>query len=312
MTSANIGRMAEEIFDVVLQSTGWFEAELIDWEKFPPPKGDFHLDEDFWIGKLPHGIKSAQVFDACEPAGFEFRPYRQFGCRYAFCRKVEPPSPDHFTWDHDNRIGETLFLSRLIHPTTVAPHYSARIIFEDGVLSSIVPGRVQGYATYVWIVATEWRDWLSQPEAEHLRDSMPRYIVQARERVQRARSHIDHAFHAFYLDQRTASIVSAFESLLKVGRNRATAQFTLRVPALAQKVGFAITPDEAWEFYDDRSVFVHGSQLKYTHATDELVAQYNKFENALRCALLRASTDSQFANLFSTDGAIVGAFGALP
>jgi hypothetical protein len=201
----------------------------------------------------------------------------------------------------------------LIHPTTIAPQYSARLIFdENGKLLAVVPGRVQGYGTHVWIVAEEWRDWLSNTEAEQLREFMPVYILNAPERVRRARSHIDHAFHAFYLDQRTASLVSGFESLLKVERHAATAQFKLRVPALALMVGSAITPDEAEVLYDDRSVYVHGRTPNYTDVSAELIERYNKFETVLRSALLRASTDITFGNLFSTCGTITGTFGALP
>jgi hypothetical protein len=306
--------MAAEVFDVVLLSTGVYHGNFQDWQDFPPPQGDYSLDTGFWIGRLPHNINSETVFDACEPAGYEFRPIRQFGCRYALCRKVCPPNlgPEHYGWDHEGIMSRALFLSRLIHPTTIASHYSARLFFEDGSLAMVVPGRVQGYGTYVWIVATEWRDWLSQGEAEQLRDFMPAYIVNAGERVRRARSHIDHAFHAFYLDQRTASLVSSFESLLKVERHRATAQFVLRVPALAQTVGLVITPDEAESLYDDRSVYVHGRQPTYTDVSDEIMERYNKFEAVLRRALLRASTDSQFCDLFQTDAVIVDAFGSLP
>jgi len=111
--------------------------------------------------------------------------------------------------------------------------------------------------------------------------------------------------------------VSGFESLLKIDAPRgkpikATAQFKVRVPALAQMVGLAITPDEAEALYDDRSVYVHGRTPNYTNMNDELIERYNKFEMVLRSALLRASTDDTFGNLFATDGTITGAFGALP
>src|SRR5947209_4100691 len=74
----------EQFFDVVLQSTGFFTGSYQDWENFPPPQNDFCLGADFWIGTLPQSVKSETVLDACEPAGFNFRPIRQFGCRYAF------------------------------------------------------------------------------------------------------------------------------------------------------------------------------------------------------------------------------------
>jgi hypothetical protein len=40
-------RMKEEIFDVVLQSTGDFLGSIDEWERFPPPNDDFFLETDF-------------------------------------------------------------------------------------------------------------------------------------------------------------------------------------------------------------------------------------------------------------------------
>jgi hypothetical protein len=307
--------MAEEVFDVVLQPTMRFPVNQHEWEVLPPIERDFFVEFEFWIGVLPSNVTSDAVIEAYSPAGFNFHPSRHTGYRYAFCRKVNPPNlgPEHLRWDHDGVIRKTLFLSRLIHPTTVCPQYSARIFVVDGELKTIVPGPIQGDLTHVWIVAKQWRDWLTKAEGEQLRCDMQRFNWSSPpERVRRARSHIDHAFRAFYLDQRTASLVSGFESLLKVERYAATAQFKLRVPSLARIVGSTITPDEAEVLYDDRSVYVHGRTPNYTDVSEELIERYNKFETVLRSAILRASTDAAFGNLFSTDGTIVGTFGALP
>ena len=67
-------KMAEEIFDIAIQSTGVFLGSYSDWERFPPPQGDFPLSADFWIGSLPREVDSDTVLDACEPAGFHFCP----------------------------------------------------------------------------------------------------------------------------------------------------------------------------------------------------------------------------------------------
>jgi hypothetical protein len=300
--------MAEEIFDVVLQSTGAFVAENRDWQESPPPE-DFPLGPNLWIGGLPFNIQSEVVFDACEPAGFNFNPTRQYGCRYAFCRKVEPASSDYYLWDSDVVLGIVLFLSRLIHPTTAATHYSARLYFNGKDLKTIVPGHTQGYGTHAWIVASHWRDWLSKSEAEDLRDCISKYIRNAPDRVRRARKHIDHAFHSFYLDQRVASLVTSFESLLKVSQYRATAQFTARTPRLAQMVGLSLTADEAESLYCDRSAFVHGDASSFTELSDELIERYNRFESVLRLSLLRASTDTNFSDLFASDDTVIQIFG---
>src|ERR1035437_6039040 len=305
--------MLEEIFDVVLQPTLRFQVSQLDWDTLPPLESDLSLDSDFWIGRLPYSVSSESIIDAYSPAGFNFHPSRNPGYRYAFCRKVHPPNngPEHLRWDHDGVICRALFLSCLIHPTTIAPDCSARLFLEDGELKTIVPGPVQGALTQVWIVATQWRDWLTKAEGELLRDSLPIYIQNPPDRVRRARSRIDQAFHAFYLDQRTASIVSSFESLLKVERYAATEQFALRVPALAQMVGLSIQSDEAKVLYDDRSVFVHGRQPNYTDVSDEVMERYNRFETVLRRSLLRASTDTNFCDIFATDDTVVRAFGQL-
>ncbi len=303
--------MTEEFFDVALQtSSGYFDPRNQDWEHYPPPQGNFSLGEDFWIGDLPYNTDSELVFDACQPAGFNHRPVRQYGCRYAFCRTVYPPGrgPEFYEWDNEGFLGRTLFLSRLIHPTTVAPHYSARLIFRDGKLTNVVPAN-RAYASHVWIVANEWRDWLSETEAEELRAAMAVYNGHPPQRVRRGRVHIDHAFHASYLDQRTASLVSGFESLLKIGFKWVTSQFGARVPALAQRMGVVITSDEADTFYDDRSQFLHGGQPTYADITPELMERYNRFETVLRRALLKASTDPIFCDIFATDDAIRDAFG---
>ena len=307
--------MAESIYDVVLQPTMRFHVSQDDWEASPPIESDLFLEPDYWIGILPCNVTSESVIEAYSPAGFNFHPARNTGYRYAFCRKVTPPDlgPGHLGWDHDGVIRKTLFISRLIHPTTVCPQYSARLFLVDGELKTIVPGPIQGDLTHVWIVAKQWRDWLTQAEGEQLRDDMARFkwnVVP--ERVRRARSHIDHSFRAFYLDQRTASLVSAYESLLKIERNRATAQFKLRVPALARMMGFTIMPDDSEALYDDRSVYVHGRMPTYTDVRDELIERYNRFEMVLRSALLRASTDSLFGNLFAVDRTIADTFGSLP
>jgi hypothetical protein len=307
--------MAEEIFDVVLQPTMRFPVNQHEWVTLPPIETDLFLESELWIGVLPCNVTSDSVIDAYSPAGFNFHPSRHTGYRYAFCRKVNPPNhgPERLRWDHDGMIRKTLFLSRLIHPTTVCPQYSARLFLVDGELKTIVPGPIKGDLTHVWIVAKQWRDWLTIAEGEQLRCDMQRFNWNSPpERVRRARSHIDHAFRAFYLDQRTASLVSGFESLLKIERHAATAQFALRVPVLARMVGCAITPDEAEGLYDDRSVYVHGRTPNYTDMNDELIERYNKFETVLRRALLRASTDTIFGNLFAADGTIIGTFGALP
>lgn len=302
--------MNEEIFDVILQTTGHFRTDIHTFQNNRPPKENFVLGDEFWVGLLPHDVNSKLIFDACDPAGFNFRPVRQYGMHYAFCHRVEPDNANYYSWDSDLRIGITLFLSRLIRPTTIANCYSSRLYFEDEELRTIVAGPTQGLGAHVWVVAKDnWRDWLSVPELEQLRKLSALYEINAPDRVRRARKHIDNAFHAYYLDQRFASLVTSFESLLKVSDYKSTKQFASRAPKLAEMLGYELTGTEAEAMYKDRSAFVHGFEVSFTEFSDDLIEQYDRFERVIRLALLRASTESAFAQLFYSPESIQKAFG---
>jgi hypothetical protein len=66
--------MSEEVFDVILQSTGQFHAGVFTYQQNRPPEEDFSLGHEFCVGSLPNGVRSDLVFDACDSAGFNFRP----------------------------------------------------------------------------------------------------------------------------------------------------------------------------------------------------------------------------------------------
>jgi hypothetical protein len=300
----------EQVFDVVMQSTGTFQTDVYEYQRARPPREDFELESDLWVGRLPLEIKCDLVFDACDPAGYNFRPIRQYGCRYAICRRVHPGRKDYYEWDIDGSMRRVLFLSRLIRPTTIGTNLSAKLYFRDGELQTIVPGPTSGFGTHAWVVAdSTWRDWLSVKEFERLRDLIPKYLLDPPDRVRQARKHIDHAFHSSYLDQRCASLVTGFESLLKISPYKATRQFALRAPRLAEHVDLELTEAEAIALYDDRSAFVHGTQVSFTDLNEELIVQYDRFEQVLRSSILLASIDSGFAALFSSDQSIEDAFG---
>jgi hypothetical protein len=96
------------------------------------------------------------------------------------------------------------------------------------------------------------------------------------------------------------------------GYNRPTDQFAMRVPVLAQRVGVAITEAEARSIYNDRSGFVHGRLPNYTDLSEDIMERYRRFETAIRLSLLKASSKSEFADLFATDGEIESTFGSIP
>jgi Apea-like HEPN len=169
-----------------------------------------------------------------------------------------------------------------------------------------------------------WRDWLSVPELEQLRNLLPLYNRNAPEKVRLARKHIDNAFYAYFLDERFASLVTSFESLLKTSRNDLTEQFKVRAARLAEMLGLELSREDLHNSYAHRSDFVHGSRPNFeglSPETDgqaatppefnpELIGRYNRCEHVLRLALLRASTEPAFAEQFSSTEAIEKAFGS--
>jgi hypothetical protein len=120
--------MNEEIFDVILLSTGNFRADLQTFQEHRPPQENFYLDEQMWVGHLPKGISSNLVFDACDSPGWHFYPARQYGMRYAFCRKVEPENGAYYHWDHDQTIPQSCF-----HALSDRPRSAHR--FQPGCIS---------------------------------------------------------------------------------------------------------------------------------------------------------------------------------
>ena len=227
--------MRYESTDVALQSTGAFDPFPDGWASSLPLEEDVQLSENLWLGGLQSPVTSSQVMDACSPRGLNHNPVRQFGCRYAFFRIEKSKDYPQYEWDSDGLIGKAIFVSRLIHPTTIGTSYSAKIITTDGKVDSIVPGPINSIGSHAWIVANTWRDWLTTSEAKQLAHILPVYLSRKpTERLRHARRHIDHAFHSFYLDQRVASLVTSFESLIKVGRGQLTYQFAERVSQLAR------------------------------------------------------------------------------
>jgi hypothetical protein len=316
--------MNEEIFDVILLSTGNFRADVQTFQEHRPPEEDFYLNEQMWVGRLPKGISSKLVFDACDSPGWHFHPARQYGMRYAFCRKVEPENGAYYQWDHDQTIGSTILLSRFIRPTTIGTSLSARLYFTGDELKTIVPGPTQSNCSHAWIVAdNNWRDWLSVPELEQLRNLLPFYNRNAPEKVRLARKHIDNAFYTYFLDERFASLVTSFESLLKTSRHDLTEQFKVRASRLAEMLGLELSSEDLQNSYAHRSDFVHGSRPNFegldleadgqaadpTEIHHDLIGRYNRCERILRLALLRASTEPAFAEQFSSTETIEKAFG---
>jgi hypothetical protein len=74
---------------------------LSEFQRHRPPQVPLYLSSNWRLGLLPLGIHSDALFDAYGPAAHNLRPTRQFSCRYAICRKVEPERERPYAWGHD-------------------------------------------------------------------------------------------------------------------------------------------------------------------------------------------------------------------
>lgn len=295
-------------YDLVLQTTGAVQTPFTVFQEFPPIGEIERIGSEVWIGPLPEGISRDSIFDSCDPPGFEFRPVRQYGYRYSFVRVTHSSDSPSISWDEDRKLQVVIMLSRLVQPTTLGYHYSARAICKDGTLIQVVPGPTHGFTSHAWVSRDDWRDWLTKEDAAEIRRLHSLYNEQSLPaRVRRAIRHFGHAQHTYFLDQRTASLVTSFESLLKTGRHKLTAKFIQRVTKLGMSVGMSINAVDAEQFYYDRSSFVHGSIL---NVTDEMepIRIYETMETVLRRSLMKAISDPLFASYFEDDARIESQF----
>src|SRR4051794_19110837 len=107
------------------------------------------------------------------------------------------------------------------------------------------------------------------------------------------------SFRTFYVEVASVQVVTALESLLKVTRYAATAQFVARVPALARSLGISgMTRRRADAFYNRRSRLVHGRGMG-VHTFDPATRELAAMQRLLTSALRKAIEDRAFRSIFT-------------
>ena len=85
-------------------------------------------------------------------------------------------------------------------------------------------------------------------------------------------------------------------------------QFKKRVSKLASELGVTLSENEADRAYDLRSGLAHGTSFLSTStsrgATSDQIDWYDRLEDTLRLAILRAMQDRRFADVFMDDDQI--------
>lgn len=225
------------------------------------------------------------------------------GHRYAFVRHPAPATLQELhRFDPDDALHQALAMSRYVvlnaHCTDVAARRIQGLRPHADQAAAVPPGN----RFYAWRVLDGSRAYLTQDDARQLgillaafrrdRDRLP-------PRVWNAVWYCEWSFRTYYMEIASVHVDTALESLLKVMRGDATAQFVTRVPALALAVGIAgVTRRRADAFYGRRSRSVHGGAVRldtFNPATRELAAM----QRLLTAALRKAIEDREFRALFT-------------
>lgn len=216
-------------------------------------------------------------------------------------------------WDAE-RLWPAVQLSRLVRDNAIsAEHAARREIFADG-SERIVP--FGGYENFtVYRLYPERSGWLDVVEAAQLGALLEAFWggPELPLRVRRALRRVEAVVSERYLEDALPVVVGAFESLLQIERDYATAQFSQRVPALAAEVGVALTTDECKDVYNDRSALVHGSgvDLSVPHDLSEFGGRFNRLQETLRRCMRRAIEDRAFAAVFDDETLIAARWPAV-
>jgi hypothetical protein len=274
----------------------------------PPVYARAVLGDDLWIEAMDVDTVDA-VFDACSPPGLNFSPTRQFGHHYCFVREQKHSHFPSVKWDDDQKLRDCVALSRLVHPTTIATHFSARLFYAGDSISMIVPGRTQGLGAHAFVNGPIWRNWLTDQDAQELGKLIAIYDIDRMPScVRRAMRHFQYACLTYELDVRFTLIVTGLEALVNTRNRNVSAQFRKRLALTAQDVGMSVSEESAKEAYSFRSSLSHGQRLPEHDIGRQVRDSYAMLETLLRRLIRKAIEDPSFASRFESTASIDDAY----
>lgn len=298
-------------FDVVLHTSedSFRSNSQQEWISSPPVKERVVLAPGLWLGQLPSDL-ARTLMDTCDPTLLGVEGQAKFAQCYCYIREL-PDTAElrRHCWDQDHRLLTCVGLSRLIHPTTVGFRYAARIRHDNTPESvKIVPAEIRGISIDGFVSPNRKRKWLTKSDAGQLAELVtkaePLLTPSFPMRISRALWYFDYAQRTCYDDLRWTLVATALESLVHTGKGGSTKHFTNRVPALATEVGAKpLTADEAGLAWNFRSRLSHGDGFLFAMPNAD-IALYDKLEETLRLAILKAFLEPAFANVFTNDGEI--------
>lgn len=289
------------ITDVVVIAAHHDDGEFVDGG--PAGSPPVELLPDLRLTRL--SMEEARALqEACEPKHFHFNPVGDGGGhRYAFVRHPAPATLQQLhQFDPDDVLHTALALSRYFvrnsHCTQVAARRIEGMRLNPVVISAVDPAD----RFYAWRVIDGSRAYLTHNDAEQLGVLLATLLRDRHRlppRVWNAMWFCELSFRTYYYDVAHVHVVTALESLLKVGRGNATAQFATRVPALAREIGITgMTSRGAEAFYGRRSRSVHGRALR-VDAFDSATRQLATMQRVLMTTLRKAIEDHEFRAIFT-------------
>jgi len=272
------------------------------------------LGGQLWLGRLDQTL-TGQILDACEPRGLNYQVNRAWGVMYALYRTDAPRQPGSlYQWDPDHRLSLAMRMSRLVHPTSLAYEFSARVVENEGSPDRIIaPSYIKGWGTRAYVVNTQM-NWLTTDHASQLRQLLTVYDHDALpERVKSALFYFEYAALTYFIDLRWVSLTTACESLIHIDGERdpanpqrfagSTQVFVTRMSQLTRAVlGAALPEVDLRAMYRARSALAHGQD--FTGLTSENRRLYVLHEDTLRAILRKVVLEQAFAATFQDDTSI--------
>jgi len=273
--------------------------------EFSPPR---QIDGDLWIAQVDHAF-CKRVLDACDPAGENFKPVRQFGCSYAFYRSNAPTANGQlYHFDPDSALYQCVALSRIVHPTAVGFESAARILDWPGGAPQIIPAShstLNPWAFVIdpnenWLVPDDLPDWRALIHALHA-GPLPR-------RIEAALWHHEAAARNSFIDLRWPLLTTCLEALVRIKDEKlpsghfagSTKVFLDRLLAIGNLDATLAAPeDELREMYAGRSLLAHG--LAFGGLDDASKTLYRAQERLVRGIIRKALLDSTFRSIFLSD-----------
>ncbi len=285
--------------DVLFFSAAPFRSNRRVADSELPLTAAIEVSPGLFLGPIDGDIANA-VFHVCKFRDLE--PEDKLPL-YGFAREN---APGEF-WDADETIQKALYLSHIVHPHQGGFEFAARIKVEkkrvgDAKCWDVLPSYARAYPC----VGVS-RRWLTQADGETLKaliagyDASRDYLKD--DRLGAAVSLYADSPFVYQGRPRAAILAAILEGLVSTDPERAFKQFVVRVPALADELGFSrFNKKWAENIYKLRNRLAHGTPLfespDETHrrtVQKELEQAMLDMDELLRALLKRALMDRAFA-----------------